>query len=286
MVKPTAAFYGLVPFGVLVLEKPIRKNKFIITSIIAAISLLPLLIWRQYINNFPEGIPSSEWLLTHINTDRGLESIFFKPAFFRWIFYERLNLLILGSYAFSLPIIGLLTFTRKHIHYLFVASSAIYLFTFQGGNVQHEYYQIMILPTIAILTGIGAEHLIKSQKNIYLSWAAGFIVVGLLASAWLVSYEKVMHYYYSLSDIPQFARIVKDLTSPDDKIVVDTQGDTTALFAFDRKGAPAMVGNPDELRNMGYSYIFTYNQETADNLIKGYDLKVMFRNNRFALLKL
>ena len=165
-------------------------------------------------------------------------------------------------------------------------ASISYLFTFQGGNVQHEYYQILILPTVAILLGLGVDFIITSQKNIYTTIAAYVIIITTLVSAWIFSYDKVRHYYYALSDIPQFARIVKDLTDSSDKIVVDTQGDTTTLFAFDRKGSPAIIGIPPELKDMGYSYLFTYNQETANNLIRDFNLKVVFRNNRFSLLKL
>lgn len=286
LVKPTAIFYGLVPFGLLALDKPFKRSKSASLIVATIVSLVPLAIWRMYIQNFPEGIPSSEWLFTYINTQRGLEPIFFKPAFFRWIFFERINLIILGSYSFAIASMGLLSGTKKHVHYLMALASAIYLFTFQGGNVQHEYYQVLILPTLAILVGVGSEHIIKSQKNIYVSWLAGLVITLLLMASWLASYDKVRHYYYSLSDIPQFAKIVRDLTDPNDKIVVDTQGDTTALFAFDRKGSPAMIGNPDELRQLGYSYVFTYAQETAQNLITNDKLKIVFRNNRFALLKL
>ena len=286
LVKPTAIFYGIVPFAIFAQEMPIKRNKIISLVIISAISLLPFLLWRQYIKAYPEGIPSSEWLLTHINTDRGLEVIFFKPAFFRWIFYERLNIIILGSFSFLLPVIGLLSQTKKHIHYLFSFASLAYLFTFQGGNVQHEYYQILILPTIAMLLGLGVDHIVKSQKNVYIGVFANILIIGILISSWIFSYDKVRHYYYSLSDIPQFAKVVKDLTDPNDKIVVDTQGDTTTLFAFDRKGSPAIIGIPPELKDMGYSYLFTYNQETADNLIRDFDLDVVFRNNRFVLIKL
>jgi hypothetical protein len=107
-----------------------------------------------------------------------------------------------------------------------------------------------------------------------------------LIAGWFISYDKVRHYYYSLSDIPQFARVVQALTEPTDRIVVDTGGDTTALYAFDRKGAPAIVGTPEELRGHGYTHLFTYVAETARNLKKDYDLEILFQNDRFTLFKL
>lgn len=286
LTKPTAIFYGLVPFVLLTFEKPINRNRLISTFVVSLISIFPLFIWREYIKSFPEGIPSSEWLITHTNTSFGLENIFFKPAFFRWIFFERINVLILGSFISSLALFGFLGQSRKFVHVLMGISSFAYLFTFQGGNIQHEYYQILILPTLAILTGVGIDYIIKLQKNIIYTLLSYLAIFSLLTSSWFVSYDKVRHYYYSLSDIPQFAKIVQSLTDKNDKIVVDTGGDTTALFVFDRKGSPAITSTPDNLKKQGYSYLFTYNQETANNYIRDFDVEVIFKNNRFVLLKL
>src|SRR5207302_6010614 len=53
------------------------------------ICVLPLVLWRQWILQYPEGIPANAWLLNG-------NGIRFRPAFFRWIFYERLTKLISG----------------------------------------------------------------------------------------------------------------------------------------------------------------------------------------------
>jgi hypothetical protein len=103
----------------------------------------------------------------------------------------------------------------------------------------------------------------------------------------MISWDKVRHYYYSISDIPQFSKAIANFVKPDDLLVTDTGGDTTVLYAFDRKGAPALFADPPVMRAKGYKYIFTYNHETATNLQKNFGLeKPLISNDRFILLKL
>jgi hypothetical protein len=287
LVKPTTIFYGLSIGYLLIRNQPLRVKDIGIRFVAVGIALIPLALWRLYIQRFPEGIPASAWLITSVSTGGAMYSIFFRPAFFRWIFYERLNLLILGSFNLVLFINGLLARTKSLLPYALLVSSAGYVFTFQGGNVQHEYYQILVLPTIALFAGLGAAQLVKTAHDWKYQIVAYGIIVCSLIAGWFISWDKVHHYYYSLSDIPQFAKIVQTFTKPSDRIVVDTGGDTTALYAFDRKGSPGIYGGVAQMKEKGYGYIFTYNHTTADSLQKeDPTIKRIFENDRFVLFKL
>ena len=287
LVKPTTIFYGLGVVYLLTRNQPLRVKNVGIRLVAVGLALIPFALWRLYIQRFPEGIPGSEWLLAYTNTSQGLQNIYFRPAFFRWVFHERLNLLILGSFNLVLFINGLLARTKTLLPYAFLISSAAYIFTFQGGNVQHEYYQILILPTVALFAGLGAAQLVKVAHDWKYQIVAYGIIVCSLIAGWFISWDKVHHYYYSLSDIPQFAKIVQTFTSPTDRIVVDTGGDTTALYAFDRKGSPGIYGGVAQMKEKGYGYVFTYNHTTADSLQKeDPTIKRIFENDRFVLFKL
>jgi hypothetical protein len=131
---------------------------------IAAIA--PFILWRMWISHFPEGIPGFEWLITSVNTYEGQKVIFFRPAFFRWIFHERILLLIMGGYAVIFPILGMLEKSKKtFLPPLIMAAAIMYLFVFQGGNVQHDYYQTVILPALALMGGIGIARLLSKQAH-------------------------------------------------------------------------------------------------------------------------
>src|SRR3990167_11017087 len=167
LVKPTVIFYSVVLFYLFWQKyhfKFLRKINFFLYFIIA---FLPFALWRLYIRNFPEGIPVSDWLITSVNTYQGLKNIFFRPAFFRWIFFERINNLIFGGYLSTFFLLGILGKQTRYFLHTFLLSSLTYLLVFEGGNVQHEYYQILILPSLAIFSGLGIEFIIIKSKALF-----------------------------------------------------------------------------------------------------------------------
>lgn len=287
LVKPTVIFFGLPIWYMLVQNTQFDFKRYALATLCVAAGFIPFFLWRVHIAQFPEGIPASAWLFTHVSVGGELQNVFFRPAFFRWILHERLNILILGSFGLVYFICGLVSKTKSFLSTTLLVSAVMYLLTFQGGNVQHEYYQIIILPVVAMFTGLGIAFIYKYSDHWGHSVGSIIIIVFCLVFGWFVSWDKVRHYYYSLSDIPQFATVVKTFVSPHDTIVVDTGGDTTALYAFDRKGSPAIYSDTFEMRNKGYDYLFTYNHETADNLQKADpELRRVFENSKFVLFKL
>ena len=289
LIKPTAIFYGVAwAYGFISASHHQKLPKRLVkVGTMAIVACLPLIMWRIYILSYPEGIPSSEWLIGYVNVEGGLKPIFMRPAFFRWILYERITLLIMGTFGLPLLIAGLFKNTKTHLPLSLLISSALYVGTFQGGNVQHEYYQILTLPTIALYAGLGASYLysrVLGNVNKSFVLAGCFLLLGL---GWTYSWERVHHYYYSLSDIPKFAKAVENFVKPDDLIVTDTAGDTTVLYALDRKGSPTIYGGAQQMKDDGYKYVFTYNHETARNLQKDIPTSTMLINDeRFILLRL
>ena len=91
LVKPYAIFYflplvwlGLLTWGFKLLLKP-STYIFLITV------FAPLILWRLWIQQFPEGIPSNLWLYNYMN-------IRLRPAWWRWLFTNG-SLLILGAFG-------------------------------------------------------------------------------------------------------------------------------------------------------------------------------------------
>ena len=54
---------------------------------------------------------------------------------------------------------------KKYLLISFVFSALAYIFVFQGGNLQHEYYQILILPVFAIMIGLGVSFVFDHKKE-------------------------------------------------------------------------------------------------------------------------
>ena len=285
LIKPTIIFY-LFPIAYMFFTeykfKSILKFSFYFYFFIA---IIPMFLWRRYILQFPEGIPVNEWLLTSVNTYLGLKSILFRPAFFRWIFFERINNLILGGFLSGLSILGLILKPKKLLIYSLVFSASVYLFVFQGGNVQHEYYQTLILPPLAIITGIGIGYLF-TQKNIFLSKIiiTPFLLL-IVAFSWFISYYQVKDYYNYSAELVQTGKIINSLTEKDDLIVTDRTGDTTLLYLAERRGAPAIFKDPVDLGKQGYSYLSTSDAGEIKSL-KSINIPIKFSNDKFTLFNI
>lgn len=285
LIKPTTIFYAFAA-GYLFIQ---AYTFDVFTSwkpyVFFLIGLLPLIWWRWYILQFPEGIPGSSWLITQVNTSEGLKEIFFRPAFFRWIFMERIGIDILGVFGIFFFLLGLVAKQKKYFMMSMVFSGFIYLLTFQGGNVQHTYYQTIFLPVIALLTGSGIAYLFELPKQYINRILLYPLVAGTLVLSIFFSYYRVKDYYIYPQDLPRIAELIKTFTRPDEKIVTDRLGDTTLLYLADRKGAPAIYKEIDELKGAGYSYLVTSNGELITNL-KDTGYTVLVENGLFALVKL
>ncbi len=285
LTKPTTIFY-LLPMVYLFYKKWdldfLKKPQFYLYFVLVA---LPLIGWRLWIQQFPEGIPASSWLITSVNTYEGQKVIFFRPAFFRWIFYERIAKLILGAYMTTFLIIGIIKKPARSLLLFWIgASTLFYLFTFQGGNVQHDYYQTLILPSIAIFCGLGVSLLLQ-EKKLFASHLFNIIVVFIvLVSSFLFSFYQVKDLYNTDPDLLRIAQITRDITEPESKLVTDRDGDTTLLYLADRKGYAAVTEDLHGLKNRGMNYFVTLKSEVAIEVRKEFPL--IFENEKVFIFKL
>ncbi|MCL4364489.1 glycosyltransferase family 39 protein [Patescibacteria group bacterium] len=283
LVMPTTIFFGL-PLAYIFFKnykwKTVKNPLFYLYFLIA---VAPLFLWRNYIKSYPEGIPVNEWLFTSVNTGGGLQNVFFRPAFFRWIFFDRINNLILGGYLTVFFVLGIVAKQKRWLPLTILFASIVYLFTFQGGNVQHVYYQTLILPGLAIFTGLGVSFLAENRK-IVVPFLVYVSIPIMFALSWFFSFYQVKSYYDYSAELVQEAQIINSLTSSQDKIVTDRMGDTTLLYLSDRRGAPAIYKDPKDLKNLGYSYLVTSSQ-TEINLLKD-KYEAVFENDKFSIFKL
>ena len=285
LTKPTTIFYSFAA-GYLFLQ----AYKFEIIKqwrpyVFFLIGLAPFILWRWYILQFPEGIPASGWLLTQVNTFEGPKEIFFRPAFFRWIFMERIGIAVFGIYSTVFFVLGAVGKYRNFFLHSILLSGFVYLFTFQGGNVQHEYYQTIALPMLAIIAGVGIANMFELPfKNIHKATLYPAIIVTILFSV-VFSYYKVKDYYVFPNDLPHIAELIKTFTLPDDKIVTDRSGDTTLLYLADRKGAPAIYKSLEELHELGYTYLVTSNNGMKQEL-KSRNFEIVIETDLYLIVKL
>lgn len=285
LVKPTTIFYGLAVATMFLIRYTFEIFKRWDLYVSLLIVLVPFVLWRLYITQFPEGIPASSWLITMVNTFEGPKEIFFRPAFFRWMFLERIGILIMGAYGAAFLILATVTRYKRMVIPSILLSGLAYLLVFQGGNVQHEYYQVILFPALALGAGVGFGQLLSLPKSSFYPWLGYPVALGILLLAVFYSGYKVKDYYVISSDLPKTAELLRLYTQPDDKIVTDRMGDTTLLYLADRKGAPAFYKEIDELKRLGYAYLLTADKENAQKLNeRGY--AIVADTNYFVLLQL
>ncbi len=286
LIKPTAIFFAIPLAYLLIRAYSWDVMKRPLMYVFWLIAFLPLLLWRQYIHHYPEGIPVSDWLITSVNTGGGVQRIFFKPSFFRWIFYERINNLILGGFATAFFVLGSVARPKKYLFHAMLFGTLAYLFTFQGGNVQHEYYQTLILPTLAVMVGLGISFLYQHSRQFISASFLVPVVVALFSFSWFISYFTVHTYYNTPGDLIQIAKVIKDVTEPDAKIVTDTLGDTTLLYLSERRGAPAVYEDLGLLKGKGYRYFVTQKMDVAQTIIGEHVFTPLVRTDKFVLFQL
>src|SRR4030042_1769942 len=164
LIKPYVFLYGF-PILFIAIRKYGFKNIFRQKRlyVFTLIALVPFILWRIWMTQYPAGIPFWKWTLNG-------DGIRFRPAFWRWIFGERIGRLILGIWGL-LPLgIGLLTLKKKDIEMIgFGLGAVIYMSLFATANVRHDYYQIIIIPVLVLLLSKGIIEIWNNTNwNLYL----------------------------------------------------------------------------------------------------------------------
>lgn len=230
LIKPWAIFFFL-PLLYLVLIKKDKRFwiKFIILTFLA---LLPLVLWRLWILQQPEGIPASSWLMNG-------DGIRFRPAFWWWIISERMGREILGVTGLALFVIGLISRPKNNNYFfhIWAISSFLFIIIFATGNVRHNYYQILLVPIASIFLAEGLLQVFKGNKVFIPRIGAIPLALSLFCLTLLFDY-KVVKSFYNIND-PNIVKAGKaaDKILPKNAIVLAPyNGDTAFLYQTNRPG--------------------------------------------------
>jgi 4-amino-4-deoxy-L-arabinose transferase-like glycosyltransferase len=215
------------------------------------LSVLPLLAWRFWISHFPEGIPTNIWLFNE-------GGIRFRPAFFRWIFAERIGKLILGYWGIFLFALGLILRPSKKegwFFHLFFLSFLIYVSVFAFGNVTHDYYQIPFIPIASVFLAKGAWFLLTAPKQFFrrslclLLLAVSFVFM--IGFSWF----EIRGFYLIQGGVDVAGQAVNELTSKEALVLTGDSNDVTLLYNTNRHGWTG-----------GYASYFPNSQETLEKI--------------------
>lgn len=285
LVKPVAGFM-LLPIAGILGDKKRIGNTVVRGVVLSAIALLPFYFWRQWIAQYPEGIPVYMWLFNGNN-------IRFKGAWFYWLFAERIGKLILGYWGVVLLGSGLIAETKgkeRWVSQLFGIGALLYMSILATGNVQHDYYQIIILPAIVIYCAKGLAWMAKVAwerkgiRKLYVVGIALAVVGATLSFSW---YTVRTYFWINRPEIIEAGNAAKQLIPAGAKVIAPYNGDTTFLYQTGHAGWPIGFSIDEKIRYGAQYYVTvspTDNDLETRDLAKKYT--VLVRNDTFAIIDL
>ncbi len=287
LLKPFALFFALPMLYLAYQRFGLQMFKQWKLYVFAILSVIPLVFWRFWITQYAEGVPASNWLFNEGN-------IRFTGAFFNWILAERVGKLILGYFAVALLLLGFFKRQEKSYGFFlsFLAASLLYVTVIARGNVQHDYYQILILPTICIFLGRGASLLLKIPSymgsHLLLNTVVSIVLLGFItASAFTFSWFHVRDYFnVNNGGLIVAAKKADKLLPANAKVIAALEGDTSFLYYINRKGWPAYQKSPIELKLMGATHIVIPSPTEKDFSGLGQEFKVFYASPEVLILTL
>lgn len=264
--KPFFGVYLLPLLPELLKKEKIRSN-----LTFAFLAFTPFVLWRFWTGQYPEGIPFYGWAF---NGDR----IRFHPAWFRWLFGERIGILILGTWGLVPFAFGLVRKLKNKFNLYFILGALSYLIIVATANVRHDYYQILIIPPIALTLALGTTWLWKRFK---------IILVLSIVTMFLIGWDRIKPFYqvnhYELITI---GKIVDETLPKDAKIVIPYNGDTAFLYQTKRKGWPAVDDSIDNIIERGADYYVSINLGSSDTVNFSKRFKTIAKTDQYIILDL
>ncbi len=246
------------------------------------LALAPFIWWREWMSQFPEGIPDYKWLFNAGN-------IRFKGAFFYWIFADRIGRLILGYFGTVFLVLGFMIRRNKKEGLFFdfwMIAILIYFTILAAGNVRHDYYQAIAIPIICVFMAKGVNFLIdpppKEYFNKLLNYPISIICLFfLLGFGW---YSVRDYFNINNSKIVLAGKAVDQLTPKDAKVIAPYGGDTAFLYQTNRQGWPVGFEIEDKIKKGATYYVNVNFNPESDYVEKKY--KVVEKTNDFVIVKL
>ena len=264
--KPYLGVY-LLPL----IPKFIKKEKWKQNLTFLFLAFMPFVLWRFWTGLHPEGIPFIKWAF---NGDR----IRFHPSFFRWLLGERIGILILGTWGLIPYGIGLIRKLKNKFNLYLALSMLAYLIIVATANVRHDYYQILIIPSIALTLALGSNWLWKKLK---------ILLLLSILTMFLISWDRIKPFYQvNHYEIVTVGKIVDELLPKNAKIVIPYNGDTAFLYQTNRKGWPAVDDSIDNIIERGADYYVSIDLGSADTINFSKRFKTIVKTNQYIILDL
>ncbi|KKQ95693.1 MAG: hypothetical protein UV74_C0013G0300 [Candidatus Woesebacteria bacterium GW2011_GWB1_43_14] len=282
LVKPNAVFmalpilvYGLIKFRI----KGVFYVRHLLTLSIVAI---PILLWRAWMGKYLVGIPHFLWALNG-------DDIRFRPSFWRWIFSERLGVLILGVWGIVPFVFGLISSGKeksyKYYSCIFLLGSFIYVSVFATASVRHDYYQIYIIPAVSLVLSQGVSFMWR-QKDYSKLFTRGLLIFS-LGVMFITSLIRVRDFYIvNHYEIVVAGEAADKLLPKEALVIAPYNGDTAFLYQTRRNGWPVVDEGIGDIIAKGADYYVSVNTGDKDSVEFKKVFKVVAETDNYLILDL
>ncbi len=248
--------------------------------LLAGLSFVPFIAWRKWIEQYPSGIPANEWLWNG-------NGIRWRPAWFRWLLWERLTLLIGGIIGALFGAINLVAWRKKEvvIYAAWWLGMVAYLSAVATGNVQHDYYQVILVPIVSISIGRGVIIVYDWLLKRFSANIAGVTVAILLIAMELIAWQHIKGFYnINHWEYVEAGQAIDRLTSPDAKIIAPAFTDTQFLFQTNRTGWALGSDIDQKIREGATHYVTTVEDDELRSLQQRFT--TLEKGKRYTILDL
>jgi 4-amino-4-deoxy-L-arabinose transferase-like glycosyltransferase len=279
LIKPFVGFYAITMIYLLTQKQSNRQIFNNIKYYIALfIAVTPFLLWRNWMGNFPAGIPFYKWAFNG-------SGIRFKPSFWYWIFAERIGKLILGVWG-TVPLAFAAVNYKKNqafIHSL-ILGVVFYVTLVASANVMHDYYQVLIIPAISITLAYGVITMWKTR--VFNKYATRSLMAFSVFVMFVAGSVQVKEYYHvNRPELITAGKYVDENTEENALVIAPYNGDTAFLYQTNRWGWPYVDREISELIGKGADYYVSVNyDERTKELMEEYE--VIEENKEFVVIKL
>lgn len=250
--------------------------------LLAAFSTAPLLAWRGWMMQYPEGIPSAAWLFNGDN-------IRYKGAFLHWIIGERLGREILTVAGFTLTTLGVFLQPKKGQTWFFhfwLLAVILYVVILAKGNVEHDYYQIPLIPILAIFMARSVDFLIFESKKYLIRWivipSTLFLIILTFALGW---YQVRGFYQINNGAIMQAGDVARVILPKDAKVIAPYGRNTAFLYQLDRPGWSHVYSSVAELIKIGATHFVSVSFDEQTSKVMN-EYQIIYQAPNFVIVDL
>lgn len=284
LLKPFTIFY-LFPCAYLTVKKygrdAIFKKAGVLIPLLVFLDLvfIPFLVWRIWINQYPAGIPHFEWAF---NGDK----IRFRLSFWQWMFGERLGRLILGGWGLIPFGFGVAKRPKTGwFNQFFGLGMFFYIVIVATASVRHDYYQILIIPAVALLLaqGVTAMWQVKEFNKVI---ARGLVIFSIFMMI-IMGVSQVKEFYkINHPEIIEAGAAVDRIAPKDALVIAPYNGDTAFLYQTKRWGWPVVETTIEETVKNGASFFVTVNWNDPDTKYVEENYKIVAKTEKYLIADL